>query len=124
MSKTSGRVLLPPTINPTHYTLSITPNLSNFTFTGTTIIHLTTTHDVSGNEIKMHAKELCFATAWYVFDGTKREAVEIRDNKKETVVTFVFEEEIPKGADLIITIEYSVSCSLYDLWSDQIILVW
>ena len=60
----------------------------------------------------MHAKELCFATASYVIEGgvmeEKREAVEIRDNKKETVVTFVFEEDIPKGAKLVLTIEYSV----------------
>jgi aminopeptidase N len=110
MSKASGRVLLPPTINPTHYSLSLKPDLSSFTFSGVTTIHLQTTTDVTGNEIKMHAKELCFATASYVIEGgtDKKEAIEIRDNKKETTVTFVFEEDIPKGASLIMTIEYSV----------------
>jgi aminopeptidase 2 len=112
MSKTSGRVLLPPTINPTHYSLSLTPNLSAHTFTGLTKIHLSTTQDVSGKEIKMHAKELCFANASFVVRGEaemrKREVVEIRDNKKETTVVFVFEEDIPKGVELEMTIEYSV----------------
>lgn len=64
----------------------------------------------------MHAKELCFATASYVVMGEDekvREAVEIRDNKKETVVTFVFEEDIPKGVEIVMTIEYSVR-SFYD----------
>lgn len=109
MSKAAGRVLLPPTINPTHYALSLTPDLPAHTFAGTAVISLTTSSDVSGSEIQLHAKELCLASASYVVKGgaDKREAVEIRDNKKETVVTFVFEEEIPKSAELVLAVEYS-----------------
>lgn len=74
----------------------------------------------------MHSKELCFATASYVIEGgmEKKEAVEIRDNKKETTVTFVFEEDIPKSAKLVMTIEYSVSdcgCCLCDINSIRFI---
>ena len=60
----------------------------------------------------MHSKELCYANASYVVQGGSedaREAIEIRDNKKETVVTFVFGEDVPIDSVLIMTIEYSVS---------------
>lgn len=67
----------------------------------------------------MHAKELCFANASFVVRGEaevkKREVVEIRDNKKETTVVFVFEEDIPKGVELEMTIEYSVRSFLFDV---------
>lgn len=111
-SKTAGRVLLPPTINPTRYSLHFTPDLANFTFSGVTTIELSTTKDVTGNEIKMHAKELCFASASFVVKGRseKEEAVEIRVNMKETTVIFIFAREIPKEAMLVLTIEYQV-CS-------------
>lgn len=109
-SKAAGRVLLPPTINPTRYSLHFTPDLANFTFSGVTTIELATTQDVTGNEIKMHAKELCFANASFAVKGhaEREEAVEIRVNMKETTVIFVFEREIPKEATLVLTIEYQV----------------
>ncbi|KAL3801383.1 hypothetical protein HJC23_006993 [Cyclotella cryptica] len=107
-SKAAGRVLLPPTINPTRYSLHFTPDLASFTFSGVATIELATTKDASWNEIMMHAKELCFANASFVVKGRteREEAVEIRVNMKETTVTFIFEMEIPKEATLVLTIEY------------------
>ncbi|KAL7538749.1 hypothetical protein ACHAXR_008772 [Thalassiosira sp. AJA248-18] len=110
--KTAGRVLLPPSINPVRYDLKFSPDFENFTFAGDTNIELTTTSSVNvGNEIKMHAKELCFATASYVVkgvgDGEEKVADEIRVNIKETTVTFVFGENLPANASLILSIQYT-----------------
>eukprot|EP00970_Alexandrium_tamarense_P014381 scaffold4049_cov204-Alexandrium_tamarense.AAC.68 len=110
--KSAGRVLLPPTINPTRYDLNFTPDLTNYTFSGITTIEVTTTNDVSGKEIVMHAKELCFASASFVVKSGscegKEEAVEINVNLKATTVTFVFANDIPKEATLVLTINYQV----------------
>ena len=64
-SKTAGRVLLPDNIVPTRYCLKIKPDLDAFTFDGECKIVLKTT-DVEGNQIKLHAKELCFSKASFV----------------------------------------------------------
>lgn len=66
----------------------------------------------------MHSKELCYANASYVVQGGSgdvREAIEIRDNKKETVVTFVFGEDVPMDSVLTMTIEYSVSILIFSI---------
>ena len=114
-SKTAGRVLLPPTINPIRYDLKFTPDLENFTFSGETTIEVTTSADV-GNDITMHAKELCFATASYAVKGESGEEVheveEIRANMKATTVTFVFGGVLPANASLILKIEVSVNIRL------------
>jgi hypothetical protein len=101
--KSAGRVLLPPTINPTRYDLNFTPDLTNYTFSGITTIEVTTTNDVSGKEIVMHAKELCFASASFVVKSGscegKEEAVEINVNLKATTVTFNYQVRRFDGTD-------------------------
>lgn len=103
--KAAGRVLLPATINPTRYDLKFTPNFDTFTFSGQTTIEVTTTDDIATNEIIMHAKELCFASASYVVKGgdgeKKKDAEEICVNFKATTVTFVFGDKIPANSTLV-----------------------
>ena len=76
---------------------------------------MTTSADV-GNDISMHAKELCFATASYAVKGESGEEVheveEIRANMKATTVTFVFGGVLPANASLILKIEVSVNIRL------------
>ena len=64
-TKTAGRVLLPDNIVPTRYCLKIKPDLDAFTFEGECKIVLKTAN-VEGNQIKLHAKELCFSKASFV----------------------------------------------------------
>ena len=76
--KTSGRVLLPDTIVPSRYDLTITPNLERFTFEGECKITLTTSSECDTNEVTLHAKELCFISAHYVVgDASPVEAQEV-----------------------------------------------
>ena len=57
------------------------------------------------NEIIMHAKELCFASASFVVKGgdgeKKKDAEEIHVNFKATTVTFVFGDKIPVNSTLV-----------------------
>ncbi len=109
--KAAGRVLLPLNINPTRYDITLTPDLTAFTFTGVTTIELTTTaHDVSTSQIILHAKELCFASASYTIKGNPdevHEAEEISINMKSTTVSFGFSSPIPPDSTLVLTIHYS-----------------
>jgi aminopeptidase N len=108
-NKAAGRVLLPLTINPTRYDITLTPDLTNFTFAGVTTIELTTSADVSTSNIVMHAKELCFSHAYYTVKGeeTKHEAEEISVIAQATTVSFGFATPIPPNSTLLLAISYS-----------------
>ncbi len=90
-TKTAGRVLLPDNIVPTRYCLKIKPDLDAFTFEGQCKIVLKTTN-VEGNQIKLHAKELCFSKASFVVhaDGntslpTPVECEEVRSRSQSLI---------------------------------------
>ncbi|KAL7428645.1 hypothetical protein ACHAXM_001361 [Skeletonema potamos] len=110
--KAAGRVLLPLTINPTRYDITLTPDLTNFTFAGVVTVELQTTANVSTSNIVMHAKELCFSHASYIVKGgtaenEKHEAEEISVNFKSTTVSFGFTNPLPPSSTLLLTISYS-----------------
>lgn len=83
-SKAAGRVLLPDNIVPSRYELKIKPDLEAFMFDGECKIVLNTT-TVSGNQIKLHAKELCFSKANFVLEGSAEAPV---DCEEVSVCTF------------------------------------
>ncbi|KAK1738886.1 aminopeptidase [Skeletonema marinoi] len=99
--KAAGRVLLPLNINPTRYDITLTPDLTAFTFAGITTIELTTAHDVSTSTIIMHAKELCFANASYT---VKDEPVDVHEAER-----FLFFGLLAHSTQftLILTIHYT-----------------
>ena len=68
--KTSGRVLLPDHLIPHRYELHIKPDLVNYTFVGECKIALKSSNvpTVDGNQIQLHAKELCFSKASFVVE--------------------------------------------------------
>lgn len=109
--KAQGRVLLPSTIIPTRYDIKLTPDFEKFTFDGEVTIHLETTDTLEKacKDITMHAKELCFlsASVQVTGGGPAVEAVEIRDHKKETTITFVFPDgTIAPSSTLVLHIQY------------------
>lgn len=100
--KAAGRVLLPSGITPSRYDITLTPDLTNFTFTGVTTIQLQTAADISTSTIQLHAKELCFASASYTIlnDDTIHTAEEISTNTKSTVASFTFPTPLPANCKL------------------------
>jgi len=113
--KTAGRVLLPSTIVPSRYNVSIEPDLVAFTFKGQVSILLDTTADLlDGNtEITLHAKELLFVSAKVTTTGTQGEAadsfdcIEFRVNLKTNTCTMVFDKALPASSTMTLDIVYT-----------------
>lgn len=110
--KTAGRVLLPSYVQPQTYDLRVLPDLKAYTFDGIVSITMTTSESFSEEESKqitLHSKELMYRSAEFKVNGTVVKADEIRVNLKETTVTFLFSESIPKASTIVLTIDF-VGC--------------
>jgi aminopeptidase N len=115
--KKAGRVLLPSYVQPQRYDLKVVPDMTAYTFDGLVSITMTTEESFSEEESKkitLHSKELMYRSAEYkttTEDGVGKivKADEIRVNVKDTTVTFVFPESIPKSSSIVLTIDF-VGC--------------
>jgi len=110
--KTAGRVLLPSYVQPQTYDLKVVPDLKAYTFDGIVSITMTTSESFSEEESKqitLHSKELMYRSAEFKADGTVVKADEIRVNMKETTVTFLFSDSIPKSSTIVLKIDF-VGC--------------
>ncbi|CAG8538500.1 28782_t:CDS:10, partial [Racocetra persica] len=95
MADTSKRQVLPTNVRPTHYDLTLTPDLQSFTFKGTEIINLninqhTKTIILNANEIQVN-----------------QNAVEISHDTQKQTVTLTFPEELPAGAKAALHLEFT-----------------
>lgn len=93
-SKNKKSARLPKSAIPTHYTISIKPDLDAFTFTGDEVISVTVPKRT--NSIVLHSAEIEIFSAKYV-SGKTALTPTISYNDKEETVTFTFKEPIPKG---------------------------
>mmetsp|Transcript_27434 Transcript_27434/g.64303 ORF Transcript_27434/g.64303 Transcript_27434/m.64303 type:complete len:894 (-) Transcript_27434:208-2889(-) len=110
--KAAGRVLLPSYVQPLSYDLKVIPDMSAYTFDGLVSIVMVTGESFSDDESKkitLHSKELLYRSAEFltVDSGTIVKADEIRVNLKETTVTFVFPESIPKSSKITLNIDFA-----------------
>ena len=118
--KKAGRVLLPSYVQPQKYDLRVVPDMVAYTFDGLVSITMTTGESFSEEESKriiLHSKELMYKSAQVEFqtetDGSTASTIlkadEIRVNMKQTTVTFLFPESIPKSSTLVLKIDF-VGC--------------
>ncbi|KAF9432108.1 hypothetical protein BGZ76_011251 [Entomortierella beljakovae] len=98
MCKSSGnpnRVVLPTNVTPSHYTLTITPDLKEYTFRGYVEI------DINVNEatttIQINTKELTLKWGRVDIEGKTHEATDIAFNESRETTTLTFETELQKG---------------------------
>lgn len=111
-----GREVLPTNVRPTHYDLSLEPDLEAFTYTGSVVIDLDVLEDTSSitlNTIDItvkHAKLRTGTTA-----DTKTLAVE-QDEDAQTS-TFKLNESLPGGGSAQLHIDFSgcVSAMIFHL---------
>jgi len=108
--KAAGRVLLPSYVQPKSYDLHVKPDLKAYTFDGIVAIEMTTGKSFTEDESKkitLHAKELMFRSAEFQTpDGKVVKADEICVNMKETTVTFIFGESVPKSSEITLKIDF------------------
>mmetsp|Transcript_22391 Transcript_22391/g.48727 ORF Transcript_22391/g.48727 Transcript_22391/m.48727 type:complete len:894 (-) Transcript_22391:273-2954(-) len=110
--KTAGRVLLPSYVQPQSYDLKVIPNLTAYTFDGLVSIGMITGESFSEEESKqitLHSKELMYRNAEFQTADSEKaiKADEIRCNMKETTVTFIFPESIPKSSNITLKIDFA-----------------
>ena len=86
--KAQGRVLLPDYAKPERYDLKVTPDLVNYSFDGIVSIDMTTAASIpeaDAKKITLHAKELLFRSAKFVYSDGKEEKTVAADEVSRVV---------------------------------------
>jgi aminopeptidase 2 len=102
------RVLLPSSLTPSHYSLTLTPDLEKLTFAGNVDINVTV-HVDNVCEVTLHSKEIQVSSVTFKSTSSPEAAlslVGINYNFKLTTVTFVFDGAFPVGSG-VLSIEYT-----------------
>ncbi|CAI2169026.1 4397_t:CDS:10 [Funneliformis geosporum] len=109
MSELSKRQVLPTNVRPTHYTLTLTPDLVNFTFTGSEVINININENTK--VITLHANEIEIKSAKLVNLDLKTsqgcEAENISYNSQKETATLTFPQEFSSGASASLYIEFT-----------------
>ncbi|KAF9180759.1 hypothetical protein BGZ51_009354 [Haplosporangium sp. Z 767] len=99
-----NRVVLPTNVTPTHYTLTITPDLQKYTFLGFVEIDIKI-HEAT-KSIQINTKELTINFGRVEIGDKRHEAVSTTFDEPRETTTFTFESELPKG-DALLSIYYN-----------------
>jgi len=94
---------LPQTVHPEHYSLTLTPNLKDATFTGEETIDVVLEQPV--DSITLNAVEIKFQSVTTEIGGKELKATVTEDEQKEQA-TFNFNQTLPAGR-ITLKIEYS-----------------
>lgn len=94
---------LPQTVHPEHYTLTLTPNLKDATFTGSEKIEVVL--DQPLQSITLNAAQIKFESVTTHVDGKDLKATVTEDPQKEQA-TFAFGQTLPAG-HLTLDIQYT-----------------
>lgn len=88
-----------PTITPSHYTISLAPDLENFTIKGSQTIKFTLQE--ASRKLTFHAYQLKVTNALLTLDDRQLSPEDISYDENEKTVTFIFSEEIPSGEKIL-----------------------
>ncbi|KAF9559182.1 hypothetical protein EC968_006723 [Mortierella alpina] len=102
-STNPNRVVLPTNVTPSHYTLTITPDLKEYTFRGYVEINITI-HEAT-KAIQINTKELTLKWGRVEIDGKELEAVSTTFDEHRETTTLTFAEELRKG-EAVLNIYY------------------
>ncbi|CAG8468881.1 16603_t:CDS:10 [Funneliformis caledonium] len=109
MSEQSERQVLPTNVRPTHYTLTLTPDFVNFTFTGSEVVNINVNENTK--VITLHANEIEIKSAKLVNLDLKTnqgcEAEKIDYNTQKETVTLTFPQEFSSRATASLYIEFT-----------------
>ncbi|KAK5814475.1 peptidase family M1-domain-containing protein [Linnemannia elongata] len=90
-----NRVVLPTNVTPSHYTLTITPDLKEYTFSGYVEINIDI-HEPT-KTILINTKELTITYGRVEIGETTHEASSTSFDEHRETTTFTFDQELPKG---------------------------
>jgi hypothetical protein len=95
MASISERVLLPSSVTPIHYCLTLSPNLNLLNFSCEEEIKVNVSS--STKEVKMHSKEIAIQTASFSKGDISISLVKISYELEDNTVTLSFKDDLPLG---------------------------
>ncbi|CAG8507897.1 5955_t:CDS:10 [Scutellospora calospora] len=106
MTDTEKRQILPTNVRPTHYDLTLTPDLESFTFKGTEVVNLninqnTNIISLNANEIQVNSAKLSNIS------GQCQNSVDIYYDIQKQIVTLTFPKELPAGSKATLHLEFT-----------------
>ncbi|CAG8554273.1 15559_t:CDS:10 [Funneliformis caledonium] len=109
MSKQDKRQVLPTNVRPTHYTLTLTPDMVNFTFIGSEIVNIKIIENTK--VITLHVNEIEVKSAKLINLDLKAsqgyEATNIDYDIQKETVSLTFPHEFSSGTAASLHIEYT-----------------
>ncbi|KAF9907526.1 Aminopeptidase 2 mitochondrial [Linnemannia zychae] len=104
----TGRVVLPTNVRPTHYDLTLTPDLTTFNFHGFVLINLdinkpTTAITLNSNQLDIVSAKL---TNLALKTESSQDATDITLDKDNETVTLTFADELSPGSTAILHIVF------------------
>ncbi|KAF9435711.1 Aminopeptidase 2 mitochondrial, partial [Entomortierella beljakovae] len=104
----TGRVVLPTNVRPTHYDLTLTTDLQNFTFQGQVLINLdinkpTTAITLNSNQLEIISAKL---TNLALKTESSQDATDITLEKANETATFTFAQELQPGTTAVLSIAF------------------
>lgn len=100
---------LPHSIQPLSYELTLTPDLDNMTFTGTTVINMSVLHNTK--RIVLHAADLNITKATFKLGDGQARDVTVLEYKPRQQIAVKFSEELKTGQWCVLTFHYSANLS-------------
>ena len=92
---TTDAVVLPTNVRPTHYQITLQPDMEKFTFDGLEVIDIDVQEPTS--EISLNAAELRVPSGMVIRDGRWIQASSINVDEDNETVTLTFPEPIEPG---------------------------
>ncbi|KAG9292135.1 hypothetical protein G9A89_005279 [Geosiphon pyriformis] len=108
MPHTSTRQVLPTDVKPTHYNLTLSPDLETFTFKGTEAINLTVKHETS--QITLNAYQIEIQAARLDVSSNLSESLNSTDisyDYQKQTVTFTFPSKLAAGTNVLLNVEFT-----------------
>ncbi|RHZ45063.1 hypothetical protein Glove_692g11 [Diversispora epigaea] len=106
MTTTDDHQVLPKIVRPTHYDITLTPDLKEFVFTGHETINLDINEDtkviiLNANEIEVKSAKLG------KLNSESHDAVSIEHDEAKSTVKLTFPEEYPAGCKVKLYLEFT-----------------
>ncbi|CAG8520004.1 9044_t:CDS:10 [Paraglomus brasilianum] len=109
MTTSSQRQVLPSSVRPTHYDITLTPDLEKFVFTGSEAIDIVFNDDVRQIVLNVFEVEVTAAKLQNLSLKTIQniDAVQIEHNEKRQTVTLTFPQELAKNTKGVLKLQFN-----------------
>ncbi|ORE08615.1 hypothetical protein BCV72DRAFT_86089 [Rhizopus microsporus var. microsporus] len=102
------RQVLPTNVKPTHYDLTLQPNLTTFEFHGVVKVNLNVNQDTT--KVTLNTRDIKIKFAFLSTEGLKTEskqaAIDISYDEKKDLAFLTFQDSVPAGSKAVLEVHY------------------